>query len=124
MATGATVFRVTGLPSDQTDDELDVRLKSSIDKNLREEERPAISSKVDLVPSCHNDGQRSIALVEFVGGVPQFLSPLMKNPLGDWPMVMDDTDINFDRHFHGFTQLYATETGEAVNAEEVPKKLN
>jgi hypothetical protein len=117
MATGATVFRVTGLPSDQTDEELDSSLKSFIDENLQQEERSVIFSKVDLVPSCHNDGQRSIALVEFVWGVPQFLSPLMKNPLADWPMVMGDTDINFNRHFHGFTQLYATETGEAVNAE-------
>jgi hypothetical protein len=42
---------------------------------------------------------------------------LIKNPLGDWPVEMDDTDINFDRHFFGFTQLYATEPGKEVVAE-------
>jgi hypothetical protein len=32
-------------------------------------------------------------MVEFVGGAPQCLSDLMKNPLGDWQVEMDDTDV-------------------------------
>jgi hypothetical protein len=35
------------------------------------------------VPSCY-DNEEKIALVEFRGGVPAFLSELMANPLGDW----------------------------------------
>lgn len=111
------VFRVTGLPEDQTDDQLAARLRSVIDENLQELERLQIVAKVVLVPSCRNDKETSIALVEFAGGIPQFLSELMKNPLGDWQVEMDDADINFDRHFFGFTQLYATEPGKAVIAE-------
>jgi hypothetical protein len=118
MASGgkSIVFRVTGLPEDQTDDQLAARLRSVIDENLQELERLQIVAKVVLVPSRRND-KTSIALVEFAGGTPQFLSELMKNPLGDWQVEMDDADINFDRHFFGFTQLYATEPGKAVIAE-------
>ena len=118
MASGgkSIVFRVTGLPADQTDDQLAARLRSVIDENLQELERLQIVAKVVLVPSCRND-KTSIALVEFAGGTPQFLSELMKNPLGDWQVEMDDADINFDRHFFGFTQLYATKPGKAVIAE-------
>jgi hypothetical protein len=119
MASGgkSTVFRVTGLPGDQTDDQLAARLRLVIDEKLQEHERLQIVAKVALVPSCRNDEETSIALVEFAGGIPQFLSELVKNPLGDWQVEMDDTDINFDRHFFGFTQLYATEPGKVVIAE-------
>lgn len=118
MAPGgkSTVFRVTGLPEDQTDEQLAARLRLVIDEKLQEHERLEIVAKVALVPSCQN-GETSIALVEFAGGTPQFLSELVKNPLGDWQVEIDDTDINFDRHFFGFTQLYATEAGKAVIAE-------
>jgi protein SERAC1 len=117
MAASATVFRVTGLPTNQTDDELTARLKSFIDENLQEKERSGCPPSVDLVPSCPEYNHGPTALVEFVDGVPQFLSHLIKNPLGDWQMEMDDNDVNFDRHFHGFTQLYASEPVEAVTAE-------
>ena len=119
MASGgkSIVFRVTGLPADQTDDQLAARLRSVIDENLQEFERLQIVAKVVPVPSCRNDKEASIALVEFAGDTPQFLSELMKNPLGDWQVEMDDVDINFDRHFFGFTQLYATDPGKAAIAE-------
>ena len=119
MATGgkSIVFRVTGLPNDQTATQLAARLRSVIDENLREEERPRVNAKVALVPSCRIDDETSIALVEFVGDVPHFLSDLIKNPLGDWQVEMGDTDINFDRHFFGFTQLYATDPEKTVIAE-------
>ena len=119
MASGSksTVFRVTGLPGDQTGDQLAARLRLVIDEKLQEHERLQIVAKVALVPSCRNDEETSIALVEFAEGIPQFLSELVKNPLGDWQVEMDDMDINFDRHFFGFTQLYATEPEKAVIAE-------
>jgi hypothetical protein len=119
MAPGSksTVFRVTGLPAGRTDHQLSERLKSVIEENLQEEERGQADAKVALVPSCRNDGRTSVALVEFVGGTPRFLSDLTENPLADVSVEMDDTDITFDRHFFGFTQMYATERGQAVVAE-------
>jgi hypothetical protein len=45
-------------------------------------------------------------LIEFYGGLPAFLSELMANPLDDWQVEMGDTDISFDRHSFGLTQLY------------------
>jgi hypothetical protein len=49
--------------------------------------------------------------------VPAFLSELVANPLGDWQVEMGDTDISFDQHFFGFTQLYTPELGSSVTAE-------
>lgn len=112
------VFRVTGLPIYQSDKELETRLRSVIDDNLLpKEKKPANSPKVALIPSCLNDKETSVALVEFVGDVPHFLSSLTRDPLREWQVEMDDTDINFDCHFWGFTQLYKTEPGNAVTAE-------
>ncbi|KAH7201171.1 hypothetical protein DER44DRAFT_616215, partial [Fusarium oxysporum] len=58
-----------------------------------------------------------VALVEFLGGVPGFLSDLVANPLGDWQVEMDDVDINFDQHFFGFTQLYTPKSDAPVTAD-------
>ncbi|ELR05319.1 hypothetical protein VC83_01566 [Pseudogymnoascus destructans] len=75
-----TVFRVTGLPASQPDDELNEALKAAIDDNLAGELWNAA-----IVPSCY-DNEEKVALVEFHGGVPAFLSELMANPLGDWQL--------------------------------------
>ena len=111
------IFRVTGLPGDQPDDALKARLKAAIDGNLSEEERSKILVMMAIVPSCYDSEREKVALLEFRGGFPDFLSELKANPLGDWQVEMGDTDINFDWHFFGFTQLYATEPREPVTAE-------
>jgi hypothetical protein len=112
------IFRVTGLPADQPDDVLKARLRAAIDGNLSEEERSQIVLVMTaIVPSCYDDEREKVALLEFRGGFPNFLSELKANPLGDWQVEMGDTDINFDWHFFGFTQLYATEPREPVTAE-------
>jgi len=112
------IFRVTGLPADQPDDALKARLKVAIDGNLSEEERSKIVlAMMAIVPSCYDSEREKVALLEFRGGLPDFLSELKANPIGDWQVEMSDTDINFDRHFFGFTQLYATEPREPVTAE-------
>lgn len=113
----STLFRVTGLPTDQTDIQLLSALKNLIDQSLSEEERPQIETNVAHLPSCQNDGQMSVALVDFIGRVPHFLSDLIANPLGDWQIEMDYMDITFDCHFFGFTQLYAIKPGNTVIAE-------
>ena len=119
-ARNSTVFRVTGLLTTQPDSVLDTLLNAAINSNLLEEERSGIVRvKTVVLPSCYDEKQEyeRVALVEFHGGVPQFLSELMVNPLGDWQVEMDDTDINFDRHFFGFTQLYTPEPGAPISAE-------
>ncbi|RSL80949.1 hypothetical protein CEP52_017301, partial [Fusarium oligoseptatum] len=111
------VFRVTGLPASQPDDELNTALKIVIHDNLSNEEKSQLNITTAIVPSCHNNEQERIALVEFRGGVPDFLSELVENPLGDWQVEMDDVDISFDQHFFGFTQLYTPKSDAPVTAD-------
>ncbi|KFZ13479.1 hypothetical protein V501_03685, partial [Pseudogymnoascus sp. VKM F-4519 (FW-2642)] len=111
------VFRVTGLPASQPDDELNEALKAAIDNNLDEDEPSKVTLNAAIVPSCYNNDEK-VALVEFQGGVPAFLSELMANPLGDCQVEMgDDTDISFDQHFFGFTQLYTPKPDAPTTAE-------
>jgi hypothetical protein len=110
------VFRVTGLPASQANDELAASLKDTIDDNLAKDERSKLTVITAIVPSCYDDAEK-VALVEFHGGVPAFLSELMANPLGDWQDEMGDVDISFDQHFFGFTQLYTPEPGSLTTAE-------
>ena len=109
------VFRVTGLPASQPDDELKEALKAAIDKE--EDESSKVTLNAAIVPSCYNNDEK-VALVEFQGGVPALLSELMADPLGDCQVEMgDDTDISFDQHFFGFTQLYTPKPGSPTTAE-------
>ncbi|KAJ4190506.1 hypothetical protein NW767_011334 [Fusarium falciforme] len=121
MASGkkGPVFRVTGLPALQPDDELNTALKTVIGDNLSDEEISQLNITTAIVPSCYNNEQDRVALVEFRGGVPDFLSELVANPLGDWQVEMDDVDISFDQHFFGFTQLYTPKSDAPVTAEYV-----
>lgn len=106
-ANKSTVFRVTGFATTQPDDELDVLLQAAIRTNLLEKEKLEIQVTTSIVPSCYDEQER-VALVDFRGGVPKFLSGLAANPLEEWQVELDDdTDISFDRHFFGFTQLFA-----------------
>ncbi|OCK73870.1 hypothetical protein K432DRAFT_220962, partial [Lepidopterella palustris CBS 459.81] len=111
------VFRVTGLPALQPDDELNTTLKATIEENLLEEETSKITVSTAIVPSCYDNEHERVALVEFHGGVPMFLSELVDNPLGDWQVEMGDTDISFDCHFFGFTQLYTPKPDAPVTAD-------
>jgi hypothetical protein len=113
------VFRVTGLPASQPDDALNAVLKAAIDDNLSEEERTKLQVSTVILPSCYDHEQESVALVEFHGEVPTFLDELIVNPLGDWQLEMGDTDISFDCHFFGFTQLYTPKPDAVVTAEYV-----
>ncbi|KAG7423240.1 Nephrocystin-3 [Fusarium oxysporum f. sp. raphani] len=115
MARGP-IFRVTGLPAEQADERPNAALENAIRNNLSDEEKSRLSFTVTVVPSCYSDLER-VALVEVLDGVPGFLSNLMANPLGDWQIEMGDTDINFDQHFFGFTQLYTPETDARVTAD-------
>jgi hypothetical protein len=114
----STVFRVTGLPADKSDKTLRSSLKRFIRKNLLNEEKSKTKVDIDIVPSClHYD--EKVALVEFPGGTPNFLSGLAKNPdpKSTWDSEVGGTDISFDCGFLGFTQLYVPDPTKSVTAE-------
>lgn len=113
----STVFRVTGLATTTPDDVLDADLKAAVRSNLTEEEKSAIQFAIAILPSCYDEERERVALVEFRGGVPKFLSELVAHPLEDWQIEMKDMDINFDSHFFGFTQLYAPKPDVPITAE-------
>ncbi|KAF2735267.1 hypothetical protein EJ04DRAFT_216254 [Polyplosphaeria fusca] len=116
--TKGPVFRVTGLPASQPDDQLTTLLKATIDDSLAEEEQSKPTTSIAIVPSCYGHDEK-VALVEFHGGVPAFLSELTDDPLGDWQVEMGDTDISFDQHFFGFTQLYSPKADSPVTADVI-----
>ncbi|KAL6832120.1 hypothetical protein V8C40DRAFT_163757 [Trichoderma camerunense] len=108
------VFRVTGLPASQTNDALVDFIRKNL---LKGEEQSQSKVTASIVPSCSNNKQETVALVEFGGRVPDFLSALDANPLEDWQVEMGDVDINFDQHFFGFTQLYTPKADKPVTAD-------
>ncbi|KAH7385972.1 hypothetical protein BKA66DRAFT_490292 [Pyrenochaeta sp. MPI-SDFR-AT-0127] len=115
------ILRVRGLSASLPDVKLKATLAAAIGDNLLEEEKPQLRLDIAIVPSCYNSAeaceQERVALVEFQGGMPVFLSELTANPLQEWQMEMGDTDINFDQHFFGFTQLYTPKPGVSVTAD-------
>jgi hypothetical protein len=112
------VLRVTGLAASQPDDELTAELKATISDDLTDEEKSDIDFRVAVVPSCYSDEEK-VALVECRGGLPAFLSALAADPLAEWQVDMGDTDVSFDQHFFGFTQLYTPQPDAPVTAEYV-----
>ncbi|OPB46100.1 kinesin [Trichoderma guizhouense] len=108
------VFRVTGLPASQTNDALVDFIRKNL---LKVEEQSQSKVTASIVPSCSNNKQETVALVEFGGRVPDFLSALDENPLEDWQVEMGDVDINFDQHFFGFTQLYTPKADKPITAD-------
>jgi hypothetical protein len=112
------VFRVTGLTRDQPDEALEKSFQDTLNENFTNEEKSQIQTDITILPSCYETDTERVALMQFRGRVPQFLSELTANPLTDWQMEMGDNDINFDCHFFGFTQLYAP-VEEPVIAEYV-----
>lgn len=111
------IFRVTGLPAEPSDEELDITLRNTIDKELSDEEAQQ-GFTTTVIPSCYDDLERA-ALVEFHGGAPKFLHVPVANPLESWQVEMGNTDINFDQNFFGFTQLYTPKANAPVTAEYV-----
>ncbi|EAU30103.1 predicted protein [Aspergillus terreus NIH2624] len=111
------VFRVTGLSREQPDDDLQNALQETLHDNLTDDERSQIQAEITVVPSCYESDTQRVALVQFRGGVPQFLYKLKVDPLEDWQVEMGDTDTSFDRHFFGFTQLYAPDENKPVVAD-------
>ncbi|KAJ5899151.1 hypothetical protein N7495_003895 [Penicillium taxi] len=108
------VFRVTGLLRELPDKDLKTALQEALNDNFTDDEKSQIKNDISIVPSCYESSHQRMALVQFRGGVPQFLHELRVNPLGDWQIEMGENDINFDCNFFGFTQLYAPDGNEPV----------
>jgi protein SERAC1 len=108
----SVVYRVRGLSPRCGESDFRAILESC----LSPDEAAAIQTKVSIIPSCYHDDITSTALVT-LDAVPEFLSELDESPLSDWPVETEDGDINFDKHFHGFTQLYPTPQGKEIAAE-------
>jgi hypothetical protein len=113
------VFRVTGLPASQPNEVLNTALKAAIDENLSKKEKSKPEPVIAIVPSCYDNKQERVALVEFCGGLPEFLSELKANPLKKHQDKIGNTDISFDCYFFGFTQLYTPKPDTPVTAEYV-----
>lgn len=111
----SVVFRVTGLALAQADAVVS-SLTTVINKHLSLSESAHLKYTVSAIPSC-DDEHTSAALVAFQNGVPLFLNHLAEHPLADYPIETDNGDINFDRHFFGFTQLYYPDPAHPVDAE-------
>lgn len=102
------VYRVAGIPSDGTVDQLKVRL---LDQTYcSSDERSAIEVHAALSPDCRTPGFQ-IAFVRF-SSVPDYLARAKEGQIlaGGW-------SLNIDSDFHGLTQLYPTTPGAKIRAE-------
>ncbi|CAP91131.1 Pc13g00620 [Penicillium rubens Wisconsin 54-1255] len=115
------VFRVTGLSIKlpdgdlKTDEDFRTALYGTLNDNFIDDENSQIKSDITIVPSCYESDTQRVALVQFRGGMPQFLRD--HDPLGDWQVEIGDDDISFDCHFFGFTQLYTLDENKPVDAD-------
>ncbi|KAI0116315.1 hypothetical protein GGR51DRAFT_574646 [Nemania sp. FL0031] len=106
QATSKSVFyRVSGLQRGVSQKEVWSIIKQCLNKDEDE-----ISADVTVLPAC--DSTRDNAAIAI-------------NPLGEIPVSIPGNDrrisepIIFDRHFHGFTQLYPTPDDRPVRADIV-----
>ncbi|KAB2099841.1 hypothetical protein AG0111_0g11852 [Alternaria gaisen] len=101
------------------DDELRTTLEAAIKEELLPDEKPTLGFSTNIVPSCYDNENKRIALVNFHDKVPVFLLELVTNPSEIWQIEMGDTDITFDCHFRGMTQLYTPKLDTRVTADIV-----
>ncbi|KAJ5366060.1 hypothetical protein N7541_000001 [Penicillium brevicompactum] len=81
------VFRVTGLSRELLDEDLKTALHEALNNNFADDERSHIKAEITIVPSCYESDTERAALVQFRGGVPQFL---LSSRSPDW------TDMRMD----------------------------
>ncbi|KAI0481790.1 hypothetical protein F4859DRAFT_476008 [Xylaria cf. heliscus] len=119
-ATSKSVFyRISGLQRGISQE----RVWSIIKQYLRKDE-DEISADITVLPACDNSRDSSaIAIARFPRHQhPDFLAELTHNPLGEITIMPDNKKgfsepLVFDRHFHGFTQLYPTSDNHPVRAD-------
>jgi hypothetical protein len=115
------VFRITGLPHFQPDENPNQKLENIIFGFLSEKEKESLSFKIlEVVSDCYDkEDRKKIALVEFYGQTPAFLQALKENPLEECSEVLHNIHITFDCRFWGFTQLYTPTVDTGITAEYV-----
>jgi hypothetical protein len=114
-STRSVVFRVTGLSVGKAGD-IVASLRAIINQHLSPSELSQLQYIVSAIPLC-DEVRTSAVLVDFKNGVPSFLDYLCKYPLEDYQLETDYGDINFDRHFFGFTQLYHPDPARQIDVE-------
>jgi hypothetical protein len=115
-------FRVSGLSPDTAAD-IESYLTGQLQHRLSDSEK-SLEYTIHKVQACYStkDSPSSVAIIRFGKGTPEFLVPLMLEPLDE--ITIEDTSregrksrFTIDRHFHGFTQLYETDPKHEVTAE-------
>jgi hypothetical protein len=85
---------------------------AAISLELEKGELKRFKIGIEIIPCCYNRSQRS-ALVHFTGRDPKMTPKFTLYPNGEprdeFQISVGSADINFDRNFYGFTQMYATE---------------
>lgn len=108
MLPSKTTFRVSGIPSDATIDNLNDALLAT----CSDDEKSSITfDAATICMSCYNDNTQT-ALVQF-SSIPRYLEGCTKETqleIGDW-------ELNIDVHFYGFTQLYPVAPRTKIKAE-------
>ena len=120
MSAKATVCRVRMIPGGDAVSRR-AELFDSIRGSLKNTELQHLNTiEISIVRSCY-DAQMFTALVQFNGGLPEFLKRLKEDPLYTHQFKMGDDDIVFDQSFHGLTQLYnpTVDSTEEVTADVV-----
>lgn len=113
-------YRVSGLG--QGTSEKDV---SKIIKQYQRKGEERLPTEIEVLPACSdsNKDPSMISIVKFLADEqPAFLTGLDRNPLEDLTVLYKEENgvqrqITFDRHFHGFTQLYNTKDDQQISAE-------
>ncbi|KAK0716193.1 hypothetical protein B0H67DRAFT_645841 [Lasiosphaeris hirsuta] len=89
-------------------------------------EEPDSRPEIEVLPACVQGFRETsaIAIVKFRSDRhPSFLDSLVRDPLGQLEIPYDtrgsqeQDNVTFDRHFHGFTQLYPTRPDRPVVAD-------
>jgi hypothetical protein len=101
------VFRVTGIPLWAT--------ASDIEEILLLGEEVKIQ-RMTITPSCYGDDTQT-AIVQFEPSAPKYLEEVVSGSLQDRQISMCGSDINIDKNFYGFTQLYRIEDDAKITAE-------
>ena len=106
-----TVFRVTGLPNGAN---IEKSLRNAIKKRASNKSASTDSQKLDIeitiLPSCYSHASEignptKVALVDFKGNVPEFLSDPARDPTKQTTIEVHNEAVTFDRGFQNFTQL-------------------
>lgn len=107
------IFRAVGLPLDATTSDFD-ELQSFLEDG---EKLNLVPDACAIVPSCSIADDSKTGMFGVRLPLPSFLS---KDTTGSvWEFSLRGHDIQIDRNFFGFTQLYATEPEKPIIAEYV-----